>query len=137
MTCNLGSTERAIRVALGMGGRCLISHRVIIGCALAAVALLGSGEAVAKGDAEKGKEVYEKNCVVCHGAQGKGDGPSGKLTVPRATDFTSKASKRKSDAQLLMAIREGRPPSAMTGWKGKLSDQEIDDVVAYVRALSR
>lgn len=112
-------------------------HLVIVGGVLTALALLGPGEAVAKGEAEKGKEVYEKNCVVCHGAQGKGDGPTGKLIVPRATDFTSKASKRKSDAQLLLAIQEGRSPSAMTAWKGKLSEQEIHDVLAYVRALSK
>jgi cytochrome c oxidase cbb3-type subunit 3 len=109
----------------------------VLAFAVMALALLGPSEAAAKGDTEKGKAIYEKNCAACHGDQGKGDGPTGKAIVPRATDFTSRASKRKSDAQLLLAIREGRPPSAMTGWKGKLSDQEIDDVLAYVRALSR
>jgi len=89
----------------------------------------------AGGDSRKGKAVYEKSCVLCHGPQGRGDGPVGKTTNPPAADFASAASKKKTDAELLATIETGRPPTAMTGWKGQLSDAEIQDVLAYVRSL--
>lgn len=89
----------------------------------------------AAGDARKGKAVYEKSCVLCHGPQGRGDGPVGKTINPPAADFTSAASKKKTDAELLATIENGRPPTAMVGWKGQLSEAEIQDVLAYVKSL--
>jgi mono/diheme cytochrome c family protein len=89
----------------------------------------------AGGDARKGKAVYEKSCVLCHGPQGRGDGPVGKTINPPAADFTSAASKKKTDAELLATIETGRPPTAMVGWKGQLSEAEIQDVLAYVKSL--
>lgn len=89
----------------------------------------------AGGDARKGKAVYEKSCVLCHGPQGRGDGPVGKTVNPPAADFTSAASKKKTDAELLATIENGRPPTAMVGWKGQLSEAEIQDVLAYVKSL--
>ena len=89
----------------------------------------------AGGDARKGNAVYEKNCVLCHGPQGRGDGPVGKTINPPAADFTSAASKKKTDAELLATIETGRPPTAMVGWKGQLSESEIQDVLAYVKSL--
>jgi mono/diheme cytochrome c family protein len=89
----------------------------------------------AAGDSRKGKSVYEKSCLVCHGPQGRGDGPVGKTINPPAADFTSPASKKKTDAELLDTIENGRPPTAMVGWKGQLSAAEIQDVLAHVKSL--
>ncbi len=36
-------------------------------------------------DLSKGKAIYEKLCLICHGPQGKGDGPTGKVLIPPAT----------------------------------------------------
>jgi mono/diheme cytochrome c family protein len=91
----------------------------------------------APGDTVKGKAIYEKHCVACHGPQGKGDGPTGKVLVPPAADFTSAASKKKSDADLLKIIENGKPPTAMVAWKGQLSDQDIQHVLAYVKTLRK
>lgn len=117
-------------------------RHVLLWVALPAVVLLsfrmwmGSGPAhAADGDAQKGKAVYARNCVLCHGAQGRGDGPVGKTINPPAADFTSAASKKKTDAELLATIVTGRPPTAMVGWKGQLSEAEIQDVLAYVKSL--
>ena len=87
------------------------------------------------GDAQQGRVVYEKHCLPCHGAQGKGDGQFGQVTNPPAADFTSARSKKKTDAQLLTTIENGRPPTAMEEWKGQLSDGEIHDVLTYVKTL--
>jgi mono/diheme cytochrome c family protein len=93
--------------------------------------------AAAPGDAVKGRAVYEQRCLACHGPQGKGDGPTGKVLVPPAADFTSAASRKKSDAELLKTIENGKPPTAMTAWKGQLSDQDIANVLAYVKKLRK
>jgi len=89
------------------------------------------------GDPVKGKAVYEQRCLACHGPQGKGDGPTGKVLVPPAADFTSAASKKKSDADLLKIIENGKPPTAMVAWKGLLSDEDIQNALAYVKALRK
>lgn len=88
-------------------------------------------------EADKGKAIYEKLCLTCHGLQGKGDGPTGKVLIPPATDLTSAATNKKSDADLLKIIRDGKPPTAMPAWKGQLSEQEIQEVLAYIRSLNK
>ncbi|SPP64520.1 c-type cytochrome [Nitrospira lenta] len=115
---------------------------VLTGVVIAAFAIVpwpaGMGEPLAHaadGDVRKGKAIYEKHCVLCHGPQGRGDGPVGKTINPPAADFASAASKKKPDAELLATIEKGRPPTAMVGWKGQLSDAEMQDVLAYVKSL--
>jgi len=88
-----------------------------------------------EGHAGKGKAVYEKNCVTCHGTEGKGDGPIGKVLVPPAGDLTTTGNK--SDQDLLQTIQNGRPGTAMPSWKGGLSPQDMQDVLAYIRSLNR
>ena len=89
------------------------------------------------GDPAKGKVVFEKHCVSCHGPDGKGTGPMGPLLTPRAADYTSDVIRQKSDAELLHAIQDGRPGTAMRSFKQYLSKQEMRDVLAHVRVLSR
>jgi cytochrome c6 len=90
------------------------------------------------GDSTKGKIVFEKHCLSCHGPDGKGTGPMGPLLTPPAADYTSESSRLKSDAELLHTIQEGRPGTAMRSFrKLGLSKQEMRDVLAYVRVLSR
>ena len=91
----------------------------------------------AAGDPAKGKAVYEKHCMACHGPQGKGDGPAGKLLKPPAADFTSAASKKKSEADLKGVVENGKPGTAMGPWKGQLSPDEMNDVMGYVMALRK
>ncbi len=91
----------------------------------------------AGGDAAKGKSIFQAKCVTCHGTQGKGDGPIGKQLKPPAGDFTSAESKKKSDAELLDVIQNGKPKTAMVAWKSQLSEAEIQDVLAYVLTLRK
>ena len=114
-------------------------RQVTLRSAVVVAGLLGwiPAAVAAPGDTVKGKAIYEKSCVACHGPQGKGDGPTGKVLVPPAADFTSAASKKKSDADLLKTIENGKPPTAMVAWKGLLSDQDIQHVLAYVKTLRK
>jgi mono/diheme cytochrome c family protein len=89
------------------------------------------------GDPAKGKVMYEKLCSPCHGDQGKGDGPAGQALRPPAADLTSSKVKDKLDADLFQTIQNGRPQTAMSAFKRQLSDQQINDAVAYIRSLGR
>jgi mono/diheme cytochrome c family protein len=90
------------------------------------------------GDPTKGKVVFEKHCIICHGPDGKGTGPIRPSLTPAAVDLTSESSRLKSDAELFHAIQEGRPDTAMRSFKKQgLSKQEMRDVLVYVRVLSR
>jgi mono/diheme cytochrome c family protein len=89
----------------------------------------------ASGNPSKGKARYKQYCAVCHGARGRGDGPMAKATTPPASSLTSREVREKSDKDLLNVIAEGRGGS-MPAWRGILNDQELLDMVAYVRTLS-
>jgi len=83
------------------------------------------------GDAVRGKVLFERNCAGCHGPQGGGDGY--RLLGPNPADLTAPSTRKKSDAELLKTIHEGKPN--MPAWKVNLSERQIRDVLAYVRTL--
>lgn len=85
------------------------------------------------GNPVNGKLIYEKNCAACHGSRGQGDGYT-KFNPPVA-DLASSTIQRKEDTDLIKTIREGRPNTAMGSWRLVLSEQEIRDVVAYIRTF--
>jgi mono/diheme cytochrome c family protein len=99
--------------------------------------LIGPPTLEAAADPAKGKAAYEKYCMACHGPQGKGDGPAGKMLKPPAADFTSAESKKKSEADLRQVIEKGKPGTAMGPWKSQLSDSDINDVLAYLMGLRK
>lgn len=87
------------------------------------------------GDAVAGRVVYEANCTACHGVEGDGKGPAAAALKPRPPDFTSPAFQAgRKDADLAATIRAGRPGTPMAAFL-RLSDQEVADVVAYIRSL--
>jgi mono/diheme cytochrome c family protein len=94
-----------------------------------------------RGDAAAGKILYGQVCAVCHGAGGKGDGPTAAALFPRPADHTDPAyMKTLADEHLYRVIHGGgaaigRSP-LMPPWGGALNEQDIKDVVAYVRSLS-
>jgi mono/diheme cytochrome c family protein len=85
----------------------------------------------------KGKSLYERHCLACHGVSGKGDGPTGKLVIPPAADLTSPESSKKTDAEWLSIIENGKPGTAMMGFKGQLSKADLQELVAYIRSFSK
>lgn len=76
----------------------------------------------------KGREVYDKNCQICHGANGKG-------VVPDAPDFSFGEELIKPDIELFNAISLGKGMSP--AYRGILSEEEIFDVISYLRMLQR
>lgn len=95
------------------------------------------GAAVTPVDLEQGRAVYERHCADCHGAEGKGDGKSAVSLSPRPGNLISAQTSAKSDQDLLKIIANGRPRTAMEGWKDRLSDDEQRAALAYIRSLVR
>ena len=85
-------------------------------------------------DVLSGKVIYSTICIRCHGIEGKGDGPM-KFTPP-AADLTSPAVQGKLDARLFKSVHDGKSNTAMGAWREALTDDEIWDVLAYVRTLA-
>jgi mono/diheme cytochrome c family protein len=85
-------------------------------------------------DVLSGRVIYSTTCIRCHGVDGKGDGQM-KFTPP-AADLTSLAVQGKLDARLFKSVHDGRTNTAMGAWREALTDDEIWDVLAYVRTLA-
>ena len=90
-----------------------------------------------KGDTRRGRVIFKRACVACHGKDGTGRGILAHLIQIAMTNFTmSENMKGMSDEELVSLISEGKG-DYMPSWKGTLSDDEITDVAAYVRLLAR
>ena len=85
--------------------------------------------------AEKGKGIYQRLCVACHGETGGGDGYA--LFHPPPKDLQASATQKKTDKELLDTIRNGHPNTAMGAWKYALSEEEMRQVLAYIRKLGQ
>lgn len=87
--------------------------------------------------AERGRSVFAAHCVMCHGELGKGDGRVAKLYNPRPSDLTASV---RTDRYKTTIIRKGGAyvgrSVVMPAWGDELSEAEIQDLVAYLRALA-
>jgi copper transport protein len=84
-----------------------------------------------------GETLYQQNCFVCHGTQGKGDGPVGVTLIPPPADLTLHTVPGvHSDGQLYEWITNGFPGSVMPTFGTRLTDQERWHLVNYIRTLA-
>ena len=88
-------------------------------------------------DVTRGKTVYERHCVSCHGISGWGDGPEAGSLKVAPVNFHRFSSYLKSDEELQRAIEHGLVFSPMHSWQGRLTETEIRDVIEYIRLLSQ
>lgn len=117
-----------------------MKHR-IYRFAAAAVFMLSSGIAHAEGDAAKGEHLYKAYCVQCHGLKGDGKGVNAVTMEVQPRDHTdSKEMGARTDDDLFKAIKHGgvavNKSILMPNWDENLTDDEIRDVIAYLRVLS-
>ena len=91
---------------------------------------------VIRGDAKAGQSVYEQQCLRCHGAKLDGNGPDSLDLIVRPANFRSQTSRSKTDWELLVAISNGVLFSPMHSFRGKLTDQQMLDVLSYIRTVS-
>jgi mono/diheme cytochrome c family protein len=84
--------------------------------------------------ATAGAEIFKNNCVACHGKQGHGDGPAGASLNPQPKDLPELAS-AVGDDYLYWRINTGKAGTSMVGWKGILTEEQIWQVVVFIRTL--
>ena len=89
-----------------------------------------------RGNPQAGQAVYEKNCLRCHGAQLDGKGPDSQDLILRPANLQSPITRSKSDWELLVAISNGVLFTPMHSFRGKLTDQQILDVLSYIRSMA-
>jgi cytochrome c6 len=81
--------------------------------------------------AESGGDTFKAKCAMCHGADGKGATAMGKTLNLR--DLGSADVQSQSDADLTGIITNGK--GKMPKYDGKLSKDQINDVVKFIRTL--
>ncbi len=84
-----------------------------------------------------GKKVYQVNCAVCHGPEGRGDGPAGKALVPPARDLVQGPWKRGGDAiSMFVTLQKGLEGGSMTAFK-HIHPKERWGLVHYIRSITQ
>lgn len=84
--------------------------------------------------AQSGTDVYKSKCLMCHGVDGLAATSVGKAM--KVTSFKDPAVVKSSDAQLFAIVKNGKGAN-MKPYAGKLSDDQIKSVVAYIRTLQK
>jgi cytochrome c oxidase cbb3-type subunit 3 len=107
---------------------------------LMSCALLVPSVAAHAADAGHGKALYEVYCTQCHGMTGHGNGLNAPHLSVQPRNHTDRAEMTaRTDDDLFKAIKHGgqavNKSVLMPNWDGNMSDDEIHDVVAYLREL--
>ncbi len=95
---------------------------------------------VAGADPTQGKNYYYSYCIACHGWLMHGDGPSAAELNPRPRTLTrGDYMQKKTNLELFTVIKGGGEAvslsSSMPSWGNVLQDQDIWNIVAFIRAM--
>jgi mono/diheme cytochrome c family protein len=95
---------------------------------------------VLNGDADRGATIYARSCAVCHGVRGDGDGkvklPD--VEMPDLRDTYTMEMRNERDLYLVVKVGGGcneRISDIMPSTGNRLSEQDIHDVVSYVKQM--
>ncbi len=84
--------------------------------------------------APSGEEVFRSSCKSCHGPQGHGDGPAAASLDPHPKNL-AELQRQVGDDYLFWSISTGRNGTAMISWEGILTEEQIWQLVAFIRTL--
>ncbi|MGH7801832.1 MAG: c-type cytochrome [Thermodesulfobacteriota bacterium] len=115
-------------------------NKLILAGFIAVLAIGGSllANAAGKGDPAKGKEKFNQICASCHGPTGHGDGPAAAALDPKPRDLSDpKYVSTLNDEHMFKTVKEGGAAVGksplMPAWGSVLSDNDIWNVIAYLR----
>jgi mono/diheme cytochrome c family protein len=87
--------------------------------------------------AQSGADTYKSKCLMCHGVDGLAATNVGKgMKIP---SFKDPAVVKSTDAQLIATVKDGKigKNGKMQPFAGKITDDQIKAVVAYIRTLQK
>jgi copper transport protein len=82
---------------------------------------------------EAGRNLFQQNCVVCHGAEGRGDGPQAESLDPPPVDIRQHLPLH-IDPQFFAFIADGVGGTAMPAWRDQFSDEDIWNLINFMRS---
>ncbi len=123
--------------------RTSVVTRAALAISIAVVASRGRAIPPDAAAASRGKKVFDRYCISCHGVEGDGRGPTADFIDPRPRVLTSGVFKFRStpsgelptDADILKTVTNGLHLTFMPRW-APLTNHERNDVVQYVKSLS-
>ena len=84
--------------------------------------------------AARGKKLYQNNCLACHGAQGRGDGPLASQNDMYPRDLQEIA---RSMPNFKFYMNLSKFKGQMPGWKNReISQQDLNDLTEYLKSLA-
>lgn len=86
----------------------------------------GNAQAISQGE-----QLYNQNCTACHGI----NGGAGEIGPEIVHNLSGSLRGELDDNQILAVIRNGTPRTAMPAWKGKLSEDDILKIGAFLHSL--
>ncbi|HEV3216508.1 MAG TPA: cytochrome c [Vicinamibacterales bacterium] len=101
----------------------------------AAAAAKATPESIASGET-----IFKRQCQMCHGATGMGDGPAAKTLKGKLPNLADKATLAKvTDDDIHELVENGKKSEIgnMPAFKSKLKAEEIQDVINYVHTLAK
>ena len=117
-------------------GKTVFGIMILIGGAIVAILAGGIGLAAPsqEGGGRSGEKVYQENCSVCHGDRGNGKTwVSGTLKPPPRNFTDPEVIKVLGRERMFQSISNGRPGTGMQPFKSRLSPDEIEAVIDYIR----
>lgn len=84
---------------------------------------------------QKGKEIYERKCALCHGDRGDGKGPASAGLDPKPTNFRESHGEKMTDGEHFWKITTGR--ASMPSYEKDLTVEERWHAVNYINTLIR
>lgn len=109
-----------------------IAYLLLLWLAGSLAPAMASATSSAKGEIRPAV-LYRQYCSVCHGEKGDGRSRAQGSLNPPPRDFSTPAASQLTRASMIAAVTNGRPGTAMTGWKTQLKPKEIEALVDYVR----
>jgi mono/diheme cytochrome c family protein len=138
---NILATHPSIRYAVPNPWRARMNHARLLAFVAAGSFLLSSATALAQTDPKKVERAWKAKCSSCHGAAGKGDTEKGQQM--KIADMTSAEFQAKKDDEFKNAINngvkkeKGGVKQEMDAFKGDLTPEQIDALVAYIRTFKK
>lgn len=84
--------------------------------------------------ASAGADIFKSSCQTCHGPEGHGDGPASGALNPAPKNL-AELQKTVADDYLFWRISTGKDGTSMISWEGILTEEQIWQLVAFIRTL--